>query len=38
MNDARVLLDAVFWPTLAMGGLLGLGVAVLLNLRPRRGY
>lgn len=38
MNDAAILLDAVFWPTLIMGALLGFGVAVLTRLRPQRGY
>lgn len=38
MNDVQLLIDAVMWPTLLMGALLGVGVAVLLRLRPQRGY
>lgn len=38
MSDVQILIDAVFWPTLLMGALLGFGVAVLLRLRPKRGY
>lgn len=38
MKDPAILLDAVIWPTLLMGALLGFGVAVLLRLRPQRGY
>lgn len=38
MTDVQIILDAVFWPTLAMGAALGVGVAILLRLRPPRGY
>lgn len=38
MNEAQILLDAVFWPTLAMGVAVGFGVALLLRLRPKKGY
>lgn len=38
MIDAAILLDAVFWPTLVMAISLGFCVAVLLRLRPQRGY
>lgn len=35
MNDVQILVDAVFWPTLFMGALLGFGVGVLLRFRPK---
>lgn len=38
MNDVQMLIDAVIWPTLLMCALLVVGVAVLLRLRPQRGY
>ena len=38
MTDVQILLDAVFWPTLAMGAALGVGVAILLRFRPSKGY
>jgi hypothetical protein len=38
MTDVQIILDAVLWPTVAMVAALGVGFAILLRLRPSRGY